>query len=136
MSDLQSKYLVTVEQFYEWQTSTAESVPLTNPATGVTANVTPLGYLLANLPGDFIAARNAAEASKVSAAAAASDAEAAWSAALAANPDLNPVVRMNPSRVTVNLTIPSGYNAASAGPLEIAEGVSVTLNDNSHWSIV
>ncbi|MFZ4537168.1 hypothetical protein [Propionivibrio sp.] len=45
-------------------------------------------------------------------------------------------VRMNPSTITENLTIPSGYNAASTGPLAIAEGTTVTLNDNSIWSIL
>ena len=61
---------------------------------------------------------------------------AAWTAALAANPDLNPAVRMNPSDIEADLTIPSFYNAYSAGPLTIDEGVQVTLNDNSNWSIV
>lgn len=85
------------------------------------------------------AAANAATATAkaTSAADSASLAQAAWTAALAANPDLNPVVRMNPSTITVDTTIPSGYNAYSAGPLlTIAEGVTVTINDFSHWSII
>jgi len=43
---------------------------------------------------------------------------------------------MNPSTLAADLTIPSGYNAASVGPLAIAEGTTVTLNDNSVWSIL
>ncbi len=43
---------------------------------------------------------------------------------------------MNPSTLTADLTIPSGYNAYSAGPLTIGEGVAVTLNDHSNWSIL
>lgn len=71
-----------------------------------------------------------------SADAAAASAAAAWTAALAANPDLNPAVRQNPSTLTAALTIATGYNAYSAGPLTIGEGVSVTLNETSNWSIL
>jgi hypothetical protein len=67
---------------------------------------------------------------------AASAADAAWAAALASNPDLNPVFRMNPSTISADTTLPAGYNAHSAGPLVIGEGVSVTLEDNANWTIV
>ena len=70
------------------------------------------------------------------ASASAAGAVAAWTAALAANPDLNPSVRMNPSTITADLTVASDYNAYSAGPITIGEGVNVTLNDNSNWSIL
>ncbi len=82
--------------------------------------------------GSATSASNSASAASVSA----SDAAAAWTAAIASTPDLNPAIRMNPKTVTANLTIPTGYNAYSAGPLEIADGVTVTLNDNSTWSIL
>jgi len=84
------------------------------------------------------AATNASTATTKAAEAAASanSAQAAWTAALAANPDLNPVIRMNPSVVSENVTIPSHYNAYSAGPLEIADGATVTLDDHSNWSIL
>ena len=36
---LQTKYLATVSQLYEWETTQTGDVPLTNPATGVTTNV-------------------------------------------------------------------------------------------------
>jgi hypothetical protein len=78
-----------------------------------------------------------ADADRIAAQAAQVGAEAAWTAALAANPDLDPVVRMNPSTITSDLTIPSHYNAYSAGPeLTIGEGVEVTLDDNSNWSVL
>lgn len=69
------------------------------------------------------------------AAAAASAAQAAIyaSQAQATNPD-SPI-RLNPRSVTANFTVPSGYNAASAGPMAIAEGVTVTVQDNATWSI-
>lgn len=73
---------------------------------------------------------------RIAAQAAAVSAQAAWTAALAANPDLDPAVRMNPSTISADLTIPSYYNAYSAGPLTIGVGVSVTLDDNSNWSIL
>lgn len=41
----------------------------------------------------------------------------------------------SPSSITVNTTIPAGYNAVSAGPVTIAEGVTVTVSDHSTWSI-
>lgn len=49
LSDLQSKYLTTIAQLYEWETSTADTVPITNPATGVTVNVKPLARFLSSL---------------------------------------------------------------------------------------
>lgn len=77
-----------------------------------------------------------AAANAIAAAAARVAAEAAWTAALAANPDLNPSVRMNPHTIAADVTVPSGYNAYSAGPLTIGEGVNVTLADNSQWSVL
>jgi hypothetical protein len=76
------------------------------------------------------------DADRIAAQAAATEAAAAWAAALAANPDLNPAVRMNPSTITEDLTIPTGYNAYSAGPLTVGDGVEVTLEDHSNWSVL
>lgn len=70
------------------------------------------------------------------AATARSGAEAAWAAAIAANPDLNPVIRMNPSAINQSLVIPAGYNAYSAGPLEISPGATVEILENATWSIL
>lgn len=78
----------------------------------------------------------AAAVSSAAAETAANEANAAWAAALASNPGLNPVFRMNPSTIASNTTLPTGYNAYSAGPLVIGEGVSVTLEDNANWTIV
>ena len=79
---------------------------------------------------------NNAQIDRVASEAARDASVASWTAALAANPDLNPVVRMNPSNIDTDLTIPSFYNAYSAGPLTIDEGVTATLNNNSNWSIL
>lgn len=43
---------------------------------------------------------------------------------------------MNTSSIDSNLTIPDGYNGVSAGPITIADGVTVTVSPNSNWSIV
>jgi hypothetical protein len=79
---------------------------------------------VAEVDADRIDAQNAAAA-----------AQAAWSAAVAANPDLNPWGRMNPSTIQEDFTLAAGFNAVSAGPLTIGEGVDITLGDNSNWTI-
>lgn len=95
--------------------------------------------LLAQSAAQAVIATNKAAASsndRIAAEAARDAANAAWTAALAANPALDSVVRMNPSTIKADLTIPSFYNAASNGPLTIGEGVNVTINDNANWSIL
>ena len=69
------------------------------------------------------------------AAAAASAAAAAVSAstAQATNPD-SPI-RLNPRRITADFSVASAYNATSAGPITISEGVTVAVGDNATWSI-
>lgn len=69
------------------------------------------------------------------AAAAASAAAAAVyaSQAQAANP-ASPI-RLNPRRVTADFTVPGDSNAASVGPIAMADGVTVTVSDNATWSI-
>ncbi len=82
------------------------------------------------------AAAVAAQSPVTNAAAAAASALAAQvyaTLAQATNPDAP--VRLNPRRITNNLNIASGYNAASVGPVVIAEGVTVTVSDNATWSI-
>jgi hypothetical protein len=44
-------------------------------------------------------------------------------------------IRLNPRKITANFAIASGYNAASVGPITIADGVTVTVGDNATWSI-
>ncbi|MCI4437247.1 MAG: hypothetical protein JHC33_10620 [Ignisphaera sp.] len=48
----------------------------------------------------------------------------------------NPFTYLNDQVVTQNYTIPSGKNAMSAGPVSIADGVTVTIPDGSVWTIV
>ncbi len=43
---------------------------------------------------------------------------------------------LNAMEITADITLPSGFNAASAGPIEIDNNVNVTISDNSTWSIV
>lgn len=38
--------------------------------------------------------------------------------------------------VTQNYTVPTGKNAMTAGPIKIAEGVSITVPEGSTWTIV
>lgn len=42
----------------------------------------------------------------------------------------------NAQIVGVNLTIPTGYNAMSAGPITVATGVTVTVPTDSTWVIM
>ena len=69
------------------------------------------------------------------AAAAASAQAAAVSAAIAQAVSPDSPVRFNSRVITGDLTIGSAYNAASAGPITIADGVTVALQDNATWSI-
>lgn len=41
----------------------------------------------------------------------------------------------NDANITMNVTISSGRNAFSAGPVAIANGVFVTIPDGSYWSV-
>ena len=45
------------------------------------------------------------------------------------------IVRINASTLTENVTISTGYNGSSAGPLTIANNVVVTIANNSVWTI-
>lgn len=78
-----------------------------------------------------------ASASAASSSNSASVAAASAATAVAAVNSLNlqTVVAMNPRAITANLVVPSGYNAASVGPITIADGVTVTVQDNASWSI-
>jgi hypothetical protein len=44
------------------------------------------------------------------------------------------VIRTNAQTISENITIPSTTNGMSAGPIEIADGYTVTVDGN--WSIV
>lgn len=49
--------------------------------------------------------------------------------------DTNGIIRINASTLTENVVITTGYNGSSAGPLTIANGVTVTVSNNSVWTI-
>ena len=46
-----------------------------------------------------------------------------------------PAFYENDANITMNVTISSGRNAFSAGPVAIANGVFVTIPDGSYWSV-
>ena len=69
------------------------------------------------------------------AAAAASAPAAAVSASLAQATNPDSPIRLNPSQITADFTVPANYNAASTGPIAVADGVTVTVSDNATWSI-
>jgi hypothetical protein len=50
--------------------------------------------------------------------------------------ELRSPIRFNPQVISADTTIPSGYNGMTAGPVTIADGVTVTVSDGSAWSIV
>jgi hypothetical protein len=43
---------------------------------------------------------------------------------------------VNSATVTANYTIATGNNASSAGPVTVADGVSVTVSDGSRWVVL
>lgn len=45
------------------------------------------------------------------------------------------IIRINASRITQNSVITTGYNGSSAGPLIVANGVTVTVSNNSTWTV-
>jgi hypothetical protein len=49
--------------------------------------------------------------------------------------DTQGIVRINANILTENVSITTGYNASSAGPLTIADGKTVTIANNSTWTI-
>lgn len=79
--------------------------------------------------GSTAAMQSAFDAAKAFAASAAQYA----SQAQATNPD-SPI-RINPTRIKADFTLPTGYNGASAGPISIDDGVTVVISDGATWSI-
>jgi hypothetical protein len=45
-------------------------------------------------------------------------------------------IKLNEQTISVDYSIPVGYNGVSAGPITIEDGVVVTVPDGSSWSIV
>jgi hypothetical protein len=54
------------------------------------------------------------------------------------NSDINLTdpIKLNGNTISSNYSIPTGYNGLSAGPVTIADGITVTIADGSSWSIV
>lgn len=42
----------------------------------------------------------------------------------------------NATTISANYTVPTNYNALSAGPVTVNSGVSVTVNSGSVWTVV
>ena len=93
-------------------------------AQAASSNVT----ALVNTAAVQNAAANAAAAQL-----AATQAQVYASQAQATNPD-SPI-RINPTRVMADFTLATGYNGASAGPISIDDGVTVTISNGATWSI-
>jgi hypothetical protein len=45
-------------------------------------------------------------------------------------------IMANATTVSANYTVPTNYNALSAGPISIDSGITVTVNSGSVWTIV
>jgi hypothetical protein len=43
---------------------------------------------------------------------------------------------MNPTTLSTSFTIPANYNAVSAGPVTIANAVTITVSTGSAWVVV
>ena len=46
------------------------------------------------------------------------------------------VIRINANEIKENVTITTGYNGSSAGPLTVANGFTVSVANGSTWTIV
>ena len=46
------------------------------------------------------------------------------------------VIFQSQQTISSNITLTSGYNGVSAGPVEIANGVTVEVPNNATWAIV
>lgn len=96
------------------------------------SNAATQAAITATAAANSTAVQNAA--TNAAAAQASATAAAQYAAqAQATNPD-SPI-RLNPRRVSNNLTIPAAYNAASAGPIAIDDGINVTVSPGANWSI-
>lgn len=45
------------------------------------------------------------------------------------------IIRINPTIIAENVTIPTLYNASSAGPLTIANNCTVSVSNNATWVV-
>jgi hypothetical protein len=115
------------------QANSVGSVTYTNAVeAAASANAAAADRILAQ---SALASITAQSPAANAAAAAASAAAAAVSAAQAQAVSPDSPVRFNTRRIEADLTIPSAYNAGSTGPIAIADGVTVTIQDHATWSI-
>lgn len=47
-----------------------------------------------------------------------------------------PLFRLNKKTIEEDVTLTDDYNRMSVGPIEIADGVTVTMEDGAVWTIV
>jgi hypothetical protein len=78
-------------------------------------------------------AKTGAQQERIAAELARDEAEAFAGLAQATNP--LEALQVNRAVITTNQTLTKGFNALSAGPIEIADGVTVTIEETSTWSI-
>ena len=45
------------------------------------------------------------------------------------------IIRINAAEITQNAVISSGYNGSAAGPLAVANGVTITVSNNSTFTV-
>jgi hypothetical protein len=50
-------------------------------------------------------------------------------------PGVSGAIYLNAATVTQNTAIPTGYNGSSAGPMTVANGITVTLADGARWVV-
>lgn len=50
--------------------------------------------------------------------------------------EANDTISLNRQIISNNYTFPAGHNGVSAGPITIADGVTVTITTGCEWSIV
>lgn len=51
-------------------------------------------------------------------------------------PGQSGAIYLNSNTITSNTTVPSGYNGMSAGPMTIANGITVTVANGANWVTV
>lgn len=125
-------FLSALPDFAEQANALQANVNDRQIAAAASANAAQSDRLLCQAAATAVAAQSPV-ANAAAAAASAAQAAAFASQAQATNPD-SPI-RLNPRIVAANFTVPSAFNAASVGPLTVAEGVTVTVQDNATWSI-
>jgi hypothetical protein len=114
------------------QTAAVDYVEEQMTAAAGSASAAQSDRILAQAGAAAVAAANPATNA---AAAAISAAAAAVSASLAQATNPDSPIRLNTREITANFTVGAAYNAASAGPITISDGVTVTVADNATWSV-